>query len=85
MNENTDQGLRQDILNALETLFPSGNTKYKHRGENADAHIKNALVGTSVTLLIEDRALKLGRWQSLYLCEFDGPRERELWVKILAG
>ena len=85
VNENTDPGLKKDILNALASHFPKGDAKYTHRGGNADAHIKTALVGTSVTLLIEDRALNLGRWQSVYLCEFDGPRDRELRVKILAG
>jgi secondary thiamine-phosphate synthase enzyme len=85
VNENTDPGLKADILETLATVFPAQDPKYQHRGENTDAHIKATMVGESVMVLIEDRALKLGKWQSIYLCEFDGPRDRELQLKIIAG
>ena len=85
INENTDAGVQRDIHTALGILFPHGDSKYTHKGDNADAHIKTSLVGTSVIVLIEDGDLKLGRWQSVYLCEFDGPRDRTLMLKILAG
>ena len=85
LNEKTDPALKEDLLRDLAMLFPTGDPRYKHRGGNADAHIKTALVGSSVSIIIENRKLLLGQWQSAYLCEFDGPKTRQVYVKILAG
>lgn len=60
-----------------------GESFFKHDEHNSDAHIKSSLVGSSVTVPFENGKLLLGRWQGIYLCEFDGPREREVVVKIL--
>ena len=84
-NENTDPALKEDLLREFGMLFPRNDARYLHRGENADAHIKTALTGASVSVIIEDRKLLLGKWQSIYVCEFDGPKKRHLYVKILAG
>ncbi|MGB9721044.1 MAG: secondary thiamine-phosphate synthase enzyme YjbQ [bacterium] len=81
INENYDPSVKEDITNALEKLIPyRGN--YSHTEGNADAHIKAAIVGSSRTLFIEDGRLAFGTWQGIFFCEFDGPRTREIWVKI---
>ena len=85
VTENTDPDLKQDLIREMGMLFPKGDPRYTHSGGNADAHIKTALTGVSVSIIIEDRKLLLGKWQSIYLCEFDGPKARQLFVKILAG
>ncbi|MEO0162488.1 MAG: secondary thiamine-phosphate synthase enzyme YjbQ [candidate division WOR-3 bacterium] len=82
INENYDPSVQEDITNALEKLIPyRGN--YSHTEGNADAHIKAAIVGSSRTLFIEDGKLAFGTWQGIFFCEFDGPRTREVWVKII--
>lgn len=85
INENTDPVLKNDIVNALSVIFPKNHPWYEHKGGNADAHIKATITGESATILIENWQMKLGRWQAIYLCEFDGPRDREFLVKVLAG
>jgi secondary thiamine-phosphate synthase enzyme len=81
VNENMDGNVRQDILNSLEKMIPKQG-KYGHKGGNAYAHIKSSVVGQSLTLIIENGDLKLGKWQSIYFCEFDGPRKRNLYITI---
>lgn len=83
INENYDPALRQDIADFLKKLAPP-NLDYKHNDGNCDSHLKAALFGTAKTLLIEDRRLILGRWQGVYFCEFDGPRRRDLHVKLVS-
>jgi secondary thiamine-phosphate synthase enzyme len=83
LNENADPDVQQDLLFALERAVP--NRGFRHSEGNSDAHVKTSLVGPSVTLLIEGGELKLGRWQAVFLCEFDGPRQRKLWVQVLPG
>lgn len=83
INENYDPGLRNDIKNFLKGLAPVS-PDYQHNDGNCDAHLKAALIGVSKTLLIEHGHLVLGRWQGIYFCEFDGPRRRDLRVKIVA-
>ncbi|MBI2608676.1 MAG: YjbQ family protein [Deltaproteobacteria bacterium] len=80
INENTDPQLRDDILDHIERLIPKGE-KYKH-SSHAAAHIKASLLGNSKTLLIKDNKLLLGRWEALYFCEFSGPRERVVIVRV---
>ena len=83
INENADPGLRTDLDNFLKQLAPR-DKDYRHDDGNCDAHLKAALIGCSKSLLIENGRLVLGTWQGVYLCEFDGPRRRELRVKIVA-
>ena len=84
INENADPDVKSDMLKKLETLIPKREPYYEHAEGNSDSHVKTSLVGNSVTVLIEDGELVLGRWQGIYFCEFDGPREREMMVKVFA-
>ncbi len=81
INEGADPSVRRDILNQLDKIIPwSGD--YQHREGNSPAHIKASLVGSSETIFVEKGQLVLGTWQSIYFCEFDGPRHRQVIVKI---
>jgi len=82
VNENYDPGLLKDLDNFLKQLAPY-ERPYHHDDGNCDAHLKAAVIGCSKSLLIENGRLILGRWQGVYFCEFDGPRRRELRVKIV--
>ncbi|MGH9450006.1 MAG: secondary thiamine-phosphate synthase enzyme YjbQ [Terriglobia bacterium] len=82
VNENDDRSLATDLDDFLKRLAPAGKG-YHHNDGNCDAHLKAALIGCSKTLLIENGRLVLGRWQGVFFCEFDGPRRRELRVKII--
>jgi secondary thiamine-phosphate synthase enzyme len=82
INENADPTVRQDILMALKKAVPDS-LAYAHSEGNSPAHVKASLVGSSVTLIIEDGRLKLGTWQGIYFCEFDGPRRRQVCLKII--
>jgi secondary thiamine-phosphate synthase enzyme len=78
INEGADPAVRRDMLAALTRIVPEG--PYEHDEGNSPAHVKTSLIGSSVLVPVEDGELKLGRWQSVYLCEFDGPRSRTVWV-----
>jgi len=82
INEGADPSVQRDILNSLNRLIPH-EMNYFHREGNADAHIKSTLVGTSVHVIVEDGKLLLGTWQSIFFCEFDGPRHRRVAVKFI--
>lgn len=82
INENADADVPRDIEAALERMVPKDGP-YKHYEGNADSHIKSTLVGVSQTVQIESGRLQLGRWQAIFFCEFDGPRQREVRVKIV--
>jgi len=82
INECADPDVARDIETALDRLI-SEKGGYRHSEGNSDSHIKSALTGTSVTLFIAEGRLELGRWQGIFFCEFDGPRERKLRIKIL--
>lgn len=84
VNENADPDVQRDLLHALRTLLPQHGMDFRHGEENSDAHIKTSLVGPSVTVPFAGGELLLGRWQGVYLCEFDGPREREVIVTVLS-
>jgi len=84
INENTDPNVKQDLLNILETVVPSKG-KYLHSEGNAHAHAKASLVGPTATIFIESGQLVLGTWQSIYLCEFDGPRTRNVLFRVTSG
>ena len=81
INENADPDVRHDMLRKLDTLIPKHENYYRHGEGNSDSHVKTSLVGNSVSVLVERGRLVLGRWQGVYFCEFDGPREREMMVK----
>ncbi len=82
INENADPDVIRDIIMELDKMVPPDDG-YAHQEGNSAAHIKSSLMGCSQTVLIEEGRLALGTWQSLFFCEFDGPRTRSLWVKIL--
>lgn len=79
INENADPAVKEDILSALGRLVPAG-PHYKHAEGNAHAHIRASLLGHSVTVPVEAGRLVLGTWQGILFCEFDGPRQREVWI-----
>ena len=83
INENADPEALTDILNTLEALVPWENG-YRHAEGNAAAHIKASLVGTSQTVPVRNGRLALGRWQGIFFADFDGPRERQFLITVLA-
>jgi secondary thiamine-phosphate synthase enzyme len=83
INENYDPDVKSDLLKKLDALIPKNETYYRHNEGNSESHLKTALVGNSATILIEQGDLVLGKWQGIYFCEFDGPREREMVVKLV--
>jgi secondary thiamine-phosphate synthase enzyme len=82
INENDDPALQKDLDNFLKQLAPR-ERDYHHNDGNCDAHLKAAVIGNSKALFIENGRLVLGRWQGVFLCEFDGPRRRELRLKVI--
>jgi len=83
VNESCDSDVAEDITKTLSKFVPAG-AGYAHSEGNSDAHIKAALVGSSAQLIVEERKLQLGRWQGIFFCEFDGPRQRQVIIKILS-
>jgi len=83
INENADPDVKTDMLGHLRKLIPQNEPAFRHFEHNSDAHIKSSLMGVSLTIPFEDGKLLLGRWQGIYLCEFDGPRERKVLAKII--
>ena len=82
VNENADPAVVSDTLAKLEELVPRSG-RYRHAEGNSDAHIKSNLVGTSRTVPVREGRLLLGTWQSVFFCEFDGPRRRRLLVQVM--
>ena len=82
INENADPSVVEDIIDTLNRLVPQ-DWRYKHLEGNSPAHIKSTLVGHSTFVLIENGQLALGTWQGIFLCEFDGPRTRKIYIEIL--
>jgi len=78
VNENADPDVPRDMLHLFRTLIPQHGMGFRHGEENSDAHIKATLVGSSVTIPFSKGKLLLGRWQGIFLCEFDGGRERQV-------
>lgn len=82
INEGADPSVKKDILATLNKLIPfEGN--YQHTEGNSDAHIKSSLIGVSAMAPIDEGRLLMGTWQSIFFCEFDGPRNRKVLIKIL--
>jgi secondary thiamine-phosphate synthase enzyme len=84
INEGADPAVCDDILNKLNQLVPRDGG-YRHMEGNADSHIKASMMGSSVTVLIEKGRLVLGTWQKIFFCDFDGPRTRKVYVKLVQG
>jgi secondary thiamine-phosphate synthase enzyme len=82
INEGADPDVCTDIITALNALVPP-NAGYRHMEGNSDSHIKTSLMGNSVNIIIDRGVLVLGRWQKIFFCEFDGPRSRKAFIKIL--
>jgi secondary thiamine-phosphate synthase enzyme len=82
VNENADPDVPRDMLHLLRSLIPQHGMGFRHDEENSDAHIKATLVGSSVTIPFSKGKLLLGRWQGIFLCEFDGPRERQVVMQV---
>lgn len=82
INENADPDVQTDILAHLEKLVPRSGG-FRHMEGNSDAHIQASLMGSSVTVLVENGRLVLGTWQSVFFCEFDGPRNRKLHLQMM--
>ena len=82
INENADPSVKSDIIHTLNKLIPE-NAGYAHSEGNADSHLKSSLFGASLSIIVEENKLALGTWQAIYFCESDGPRTREVWVKVI--
>jgi secondary thiamine-phosphate synthase enzyme len=82
INEGADPSVVSDILKEMNKVIPF-NDNYSHMEGNSAAHIKSSLVGPSLSIIIENGRPKLGTWQSVFFCEFDGPRQRKVWIKII--
>jgi secondary thiamine-phosphate synthase enzyme len=81
INEGADPDVARDILGKLKELVPEG-ARYHHTEGNADAHIKSVMVGPSLVVPVRNGVLALGTWQSVFFCEFDGPRSRKVFVEV---
>ena len=84
INENADPDVVHDILLGLSKALPD-RAEFRHAEGNSTAHLKASYVGSSATVLVKDGQLVLGTWQGIYFCEFDGPRTRKFYVKIISG
>ena len=82
INENADPDVPRDIIKEMEKVVPL-NDGYAHIEGNSAAHIKSSLFGCSETVIVRNETLMLGTWQSVFFCEFDGPRNRKVWVEII--
>ena len=83
INENADPDVKHDLLAKLEALVPHREPFYRHDEGNSDSHLKTSFFGPSLTVVVDEGRLVLGRWQGVYLCEFDGPRARRLAVQVV--
>jgi len=84
INEGADPDVQHDILGALGRIVPA-DYPYRHREGNSPAHLMTAMTGSSVAVFIFRGRLRLGTWQRIFFCEFDGPRDRRVWWKTIAG
>jgi len=82
INENADPDVLYDIEKTLDTIIP-WNGNYKHAEGNSPAHVKASLMGSSIQIIIQNGKLVLGTWQSVFFCEFDGPRTRKFYVEVI--
>ena len=85
INENADPDVQHDMLLTFDRLVPRDDPRYRHAEGNSDSHVKASMVGFSQAVLVENGRLVLGTWQGIYLCEFDGPRNRKMHVRVVGG
>jgi secondary thiamine-phosphate synthase enzyme len=85
VNENADPDVVHDVLAKMDEIVPATERYYRHAEGNSDSHVKTSLFGPSLTLIVHDGRPLLGRWQGIYLCEWDGPRERTVAVQVISG
>jgi secondary thiamine-phosphate synthase enzyme len=85
INENADPDVVDDMLAQLNEVAPHSQRFYRHAEGNSAAHVKASLMGASVTVLLDDGRMILGRWQGIFLCDFDGPRTRQVIVQVAAS
>ena len=85
INENADPMVIHDVLQVVNKIIPFEDSNYRHMEGNSAAHVKACFFGNSETVFVQDRQLVLGTWQGIFFCEFDGPRNRQLYVKTLEG
>ncbi|AIQ45496.1 hypothetical protein R70723_05995 [Paenibacillus sp. FSL R7-0273] len=85
INENADPDVKHDVLMRLDEVYPWEHPKYRHGEGNTASHLKSITTGPSQSIIIHGGSLLLGRWQGIYFCEFDGPRHRQYYVKIIEG
>jgi secondary thiamine-phosphate synthase enzyme len=83
INECADPDVARDVEGALDRLIPAAGP-YRHAEGNADSHVKTVISGTSLNIFVQGGKLVLGRWQGVFFCEYDGPRERKLLMKVVA-
>ena len=84
INEHFDPDVAGDLEGVFDRLVPHAGP-YRHAEGNSDSHAKAAMTGTSQVIFVEEGKLALGQWQGVFFCEFDGPRDRKIWVKVIAG
>ena len=84
INEDADPDVVRDLLWTLDNLVPE-RREYKHMEGNSHAHMKASIMGSSCNIIVEDGKMKLGTWQGIYFCEFDGPRTRKVYVKVMGS
>ena len=82
INENADPDVVTDMIYALEQAVPWKSPRYRHHEGNSAAHVKSSMMGHSAHVFVCDGKLQFGTWQGIYLCEFDGPRTRRVWVEV---
>ncbi|MEI6125580.1 MAG: secondary thiamine-phosphate synthase enzyme YjbQ [Pseudomonadota bacterium] len=82
INENADPAVLHDVAAEINKVIPFKDG-YEHSEGNSAAHIKSSLFGCSCSIIVESGSLRLGTWQSIFFCEFDGPRTRKVWVQIV--
>lgn len=85
INENADPDVVRDMIYGFEKIYPTIDKNYRHFEGNSHAHLKSSTVGPSQTLILDGGELIMGIWQDVYFCEFDGPRNRTYYVKIIEG
>lgn len=84
INENADPSVARDIVSFTSKLIPQSRS-FTHAEGNSDSHIKSSLFSASMSMIVEGGTVKLGTWQGIYFAEFDGPRRRKVWLKLLPG
>ena len=85
LNENWDPDVKHDMLLTIDGHIVPPDARHRHGEGNSTAHIKSSLIGATTVLFVEQGRVQLGRWQGIYLAEFDGPRRRQVWLKFVGS